>query len=65
MKVCETCGTEICTKDGEGLCAVCERAAAMGRRKAGAKAARKARESAMRSLGLVKVRGAMGGTYWE
>jgi len=28
-------------------------------------AARKARDSAMRDLGLVKVRGALGGTYWE
>ena len=30
-----------------------------------AKANRKAKEDAMRSLGLVKVRGALGGTYWE
>ena len=27
--------------------------------------ARKERDAAMRSLGLVKVRGALGGTYWE
>lgn len=26
---------------------------------------RKAREDAMRSCGLVKVKGALGGTYWE
>ena len=26
---------------------------------------RKARDHAMRSLGMVKVRGALGGTYWE
>jgi predicted nucleic acid-binding Zn-ribbon protein len=26
---------------------------------------RKAREDAMRSLGLVKCRGSLGGTYWE
>jgi hypothetical protein len=26
---------------------------------------RKARDEAMRSLGLVKVRGALGGVYWE
>ena len=28
-------------------------------------ASRKIREEIMRDLGLVKVRGAMGGTYWE
>lgn len=27
--------------------------------------ARKAREQVLRDLGMVKVRGAMGGTYWE
>lgn len=26
---------------------------------------RKAKEAAMKSLGLVKVRGALGGVYWE
>jgi hypothetical protein len=29
------------------------------------KLARRAREDALRSVGLVKVRGAMGGTFWE
>ena len=28
-------------------------------------ASRKIRDQVMRDLGLVKVRGAMGGTYWE
>lgn len=65
MKVCEHCGIEIFTKDGEGLCAECDAAEANGRKRAKAKAARKARDAAMRSLGLVKVRGALGGTYWE
>lgn len=68
MKVCECCGTEISTKDGEGRCADCD--ANEGERVAKAKrakrnAARRARESALRSCGLVKVRGALGGTYWE
>jgi hypothetical protein len=65
MKVCEKCGEEISTKDGEGLCPACEKADADGKRRAKASANRKARDAAMRSLGLVKVRGAMGGTYWE
>lgn len=34
-------------------------------RNAKARRARKAREAALRSCGLVKVRGALGGTYWE
>lgn len=34
-------------------------------RNAKARSARKARESAYKSCGLIKVRGALGGTYWE
>ena len=30
-----------------------------------AKTRRKLRDNAMRDIGMVKVRGAMGGTYWE
>ena len=65
MKVCESCGIEIFSKDGEGRCAACDAAEANGRKRAKARAARKERDSLMRSLGLVKVRGALGGTYWE
>lgn len=63
MKVCESCGDEIATKDGENRCTSCEE----GRRKKqeGRKAQRRAREEALRSCGLTKVRGALGGTYWE
>jgi uncharacterized Zn finger protein (UPF0148 family) len=62
MKVCEKCGEEIYTLDGDNICADCE-----NKKKKNAKrnAARKAREDAIRSCGLVKVKGAMGGTYWE
>lgn len=62
MKFCEMCGDEIATKDGENRCADCDGKA---RASAKRKAQRKAREDVMRSLGLVKVRGAMGGVYWE
>jgi hypothetical protein len=34
-------------------------------KRARARANRKAREEVMKSLGLVKVKGALGGTYWE
>jgi hypothetical protein len=34
-------------------------------RRARRRALRRAREDVLRSLGLVKVRGALGGTYWE
>lgn len=68
MKVCEACGDEISTKDGEGLCARCEAMEERGKdpkKAARARRARRSRDAAMRSLGLVKVRGALGGTYWE
>ena len=63
MKVCETCGVEIAGRDGvDNQCPDCERRTRRNRR---ARQRRKARESVLRSLGLVKVRGALGGTYWE
>ncbi len=67
MKFCENCGTEICTPDGDNLCRVCEdleddkKALARKRRSAN----KREREAALRSCGLVKVRGALGGVYWE
>lgn len=62
MKVCEVCGTEIDTRDGDNRCDACEEVCMKKARKS---AARKERDSVMRSLGLVKVRGALGGMYWE
>lgn len=62
MKVCENCGAEITTKDGNNLCQYC--GSGEIRRKA-ASARRREREAVMQSLGLVKVKGALGGTYWE
>jgi len=62
MKVCETCGDEISTRDGHNECASCERHS--GCLKAKRKSSNQM-DDAMRSLGLVKVRGAMGGVYWE
>jgi len=59
MKVCETCGDRIDTRDGYNKCASCED----DHRPHKAIACMK--DDVMRSLGLVKVRGAMGGVYWE
>ena len=65
MKVCETCGNDIDgARDAETECRGCEDAGT-AKKRAKARAARKAREDLMRSCGLVKVRGALGGTYWE
>ena len=64
MKFCKTCGVEICIPDGENYCASCQEARGQAKR-ARAKRARQERESVLRDLGLVKVRGALGGTYWE
>lgn len=65
MKCCTNCGVEIGTRDGENLCADCDAAEARGKRRARARARRNEREATLRSLGLTKVRGALGGTYWE
>lgn len=67
MKVCRRCGEEIATRDGENLCRECDDEDGQRDRKRRAKrrARRRERDEVLRSLGLVKVRGAMGGTYWE
>jgi len=51
----------MCEECRDGSCDKCRRF----KRNAKARAARKVREDAMRSLGLKKVRGNLGGTYWE
>lgn len=72
MKVCTLCGEDIDgTKDGENRCQACEQAvsdadfAKARQRKERARKQRRERDQVMRDLGMVKVRGAMGGTYWE
>lgn len=71
MKVCETCGKEIATLDGENQCLSCEESAEaqkgsrLAATRARAKQRRRERDQVMRDVGLVKVRGALGGTYWE
>jgi hypothetical protein len=64
MKVCEKCGEEIDTRDGDNMCQDCEEGTKKAKRDK-ARLSRKAREEALRSCGLVKVRGALGGTFWE
>lgn len=70
MKMCRLCGIEISTRDGENYCSTCEdirenndRLAKRKRHLARVK--RQARAEVMKSCGLVRVRGALGGTYWE
>jgi len=66
MKVCENCGVEIGGKDGvDNLCRKCDDADMAGRKRGRQQKLRREREQAMRDCGLVKVRGALGGTYWE
>jgi uncharacterized Zn finger protein (UPF0148 family) len=69
MKFCNCCGSEMDGKDGENYCQTCEDWIANGGTKnhpaIKQRARRKEREDALKSLGLVKVRGALGGTYWE
>jgi len=61
MKVCDKCGDEIATKDGDNACNTCEH----NKKRTKTNARRREREAALRSVGLVKVRGALGGIYWE
>jgi len=68
MKVCENCGIEIGGRDGvDQLCPKCEACDGDKRKLANRRhnEGRRARDQAMRDLGLVKVHGALGGTYWE
>jgi uncharacterized Zn finger protein (UPF0148 family) len=60
MKVCEKCGDEIFTKDGENRCKDCEK---KKRKKNTLTAAQK--RDIMESLGLERVVGARGGVYYE
>ena len=61
MKFCEKCGEEIATKDGDNRCRTCED----GKPKRGAKKRKATYESVLKNCGLTKVRGALGGVYWE
>lgn len=66
MKFCEICGDEIATKDGDNRCPDCEQALESRTKRVNRRTAlRREREQALRDLGLVKVKGALGGTYWE
>ena len=66
MKVCENCGREINTKDGENTCSQCDTVLSpQNPRRSCRQRAKKERESVYELLGLTKVKGAMGGVYWE
>lgn len=65
MKVCEVCGREISTKDGDNTCSQCTPLEGAAIRRVSRKRIKKERENCYKLLGLKKVRGAMGGTYWE
>jgi uncharacterized Zn finger protein (UPF0148 family) len=65
MKVCEVCGDEICTKDGDNACPRCEQEQATKAKRAKRNKARRDLDQVMRDHGMVKVKGALGGTYWE
>lgn len=62
MKVCESCNAEIFTKDGENKCPNCD---AGKKPKKKVRRSRKEMDAIMASCGMVRVRGAMGGTYYE
>lgn len=65
MKVCQSCGIEISTRDGENSCSKCEALSAAGVKRLSRKRVKKEREDVLESVGLIKVKGALGGVYWE
>ena len=65
MKTCEKCGEEVGLLDGDNVCSYCEQDEKNKAKRSRANAKRRSREDVLRSCGLIKVRGAMGGTYWE
>ena len=66
MKVCEKCEIEIDGKDGDNLCPACDAdAGSRAKRNAKARERRAATRDVMASLGMTRVRGALGGTYYE
>ena len=64
MKVCRKCGLEFDGLDGANTCTSCKVQTSKAAR-ARQKQNRAAMKEAMESLGLTKVRGSLGGTYWE
>ena len=63
MKTCQNCGCEIATKDGENRCKKCDEN--RDRKNTKRRRQRRAMNDVMKSWGLVRVRGAMGGVYGE
>lgn len=66
MKVCNKCGIEIDGLDGDNLCPDCDGdLIPPSPKKKTRSLSRKDREEVYRDLGLVKVKGQLGGQYWE
>lgn len=65
IKTCDTCGTQIGAGEDRELCLWCSRLNPSKSAKERRRRNKSIRESVLRDLGMVKVRGALGGTYWE
>lgn len=65
MKVCQYCRDEIHGGDGDNSCKACRTARTESERRRRARAQAKERDAIMKDLGLTKVKGAMGGIYYE
>lgn len=66
MKVCELCGDEIFTRDGENRCQACDTDDhPKPKEKRRRRSNRRAMDELMADLGMVRVKGALGGTYYE
>ena len=65
MKVCEKCCDEIATPDGDNLCPTCDADRLSKAERAERNRLRRERDQVYRDCGMTKVRGALGGTYYE
>ena len=69
MKICVQCGKEITPQDGDHwmLCFLCSTCAenVANKKRLRRNALARARHQAMLDCGLVRVKGALGGTYYE
>ena len=66
MKFCEICNSEIATADGDNRCSGCEDHEVDSKtKKARRNRQRRERHQVMIDCGLVRVRGELGGVYYE
>lgn len=65
MKVCNQCGDEIYTKEGVNTCKNCMKPCKNKTEADKRRSRRRELDAAMASVGMTRVKGALGGVYYE